>query len=161
MATDYLLEIDGIQGESGDSKYPHAIEVRAFGWGAENQGSFGTGGGGGAGKVRFQDIHISAPASKASPLLAVACASGQHIKKAQLIVRKQGKQQHEYYVIALENLLVSQYSARDGGAVDIVPLDDFSLNFAKIEFRYRVQRDDGSLEPAITTTWDLRQNKGS
>jgi len=35
MATDYLLELDGIKGESKDSKHPNTIEIESFSWGAK------------------------------------------------------------------------------------------------------------------------------
>src|SRR4051812_9614902 len=57
-ATDYLLEIDGIKGESQDAKHPGSIDVDSFSWGAVNSSSGAHGSGGGAGKVRFHDISI-------------------------------------------------------------------------------------------------------
>ena len=90
MASDFLLEIDGIKGESKDKKHKETIEVESFSWGATQPGSFASGQGGGAGKVTFQDIHFTSTVNKASPLLAKACATGQHIKKAVLFVRKAG-----------------------------------------------------------------------
>ena len=111
MASDYLLEIDGIKGESNDSKHPGTIEVDSFSWGETNAGSHGSGGGGGAGKVNFQDLHFTTSVNKSSPLLALACATGQHIKKAVLFVRKQGGDQQEFYTITMEDLLVSSYQS--------------------------------------------------
>jgi type VI secretion system secreted protein Hcp len=40
-------------------------------------------------------------------------------------------------------------------------VDQFSLNFAKIRFEYKVQKNDGSLEPAITGGWNLKENKNT
>src|SRR5262245_33118469 len=108
-AVDYLLEIDGIKGESGDSKLPGTIEIESFSWGATNSGSHSTGGGGGAGKVVYQDIHFVTGVNKSSPALMLACASGQHIKKAVLHVRKQGGTQEEYYTLTMTDLLVSSF----------------------------------------------------
>ena len=51
MASDYLLEIDGIKGESKDSKHPGTLEITSFSWHASNPGSFSIGTGGGSGKV--------------------------------------------------------------------------------------------------------------
>ena len=34
MASDYLLEIDGIKGESSDKAFKEAIELESFSWGA-------------------------------------------------------------------------------------------------------------------------------
>ncbi len=92
MASDYLLKIEGIKGESTDSKHKDEIEIESFSWGATQPGTFSTGGGGGAGKVSFQDLHFTSRVSVASPNLMVACASGQHIKVATLTVRKAGKE---------------------------------------------------------------------
>jgi len=159
MPNDYLLEIDGIKGESKDDKHPDTIEISSFSWGASNSGSFASGTGGGAGKVAFTDIHFTSSVNKASPELAQACANGRHFKKAQLYVRKQGDQQQDYYVIVLEDFLVSSYQSGGSEGSNAVPTDQFSLNFAKIRFEYKMQKDDGSLEPPVTGSWNLKTNK--
>ena len=159
MATDFILEIDGIKGESLDKKLKDMIEVDSFSWGLSNAGSHASGQGGGAAKASFQDIHFSSPVSKASPTLALSCANGKHISKAVLHVRKQGEEQQEYYTITLEDLLVSSYQTGDaaGGATS-VPTDQFSLNFAKIKYEYKPQKKDGTLDAPVTMTWDLKAN---
>jgi type VI secretion system secreted protein Hcp len=157
MSHDYYLQIDGVKGESTDKAHPDTIEIESFSWGASNPGSHGTGGGGGAGKVTMQDMNFTAIVSRARPELMLACATGSHYKKATLYVRKQGDGQKDYYTVTLEDLLVSSFS--DQGSNGPLPVSNFSLNFAKIKFEYRPQRDDGSLEPAKTSGWDLKQNK--
>ena len=165
MASDYLLEIDGIKGESFDDKHRGAIEVDSFSWGLTQTGTAAAGGGGGAGKAVFQDFHFVSRVSKASPLLMLACASGQHIKKAVLFVRKSGGHQEDYYEVEMGDLLISSYqsSGADGSAANdgltSVPADQCSLNFAKIEFSYKPQNADGSLDAAVKTGWDLKANK--
>jgi type VI secretion system secreted protein Hcp len=159
MASDFLLELDGIKGESKDDKHKDFIEIESFSWGVSNSGTHASGGGGGAGKATFQDLHFTTKVNKASPNLLNACATGQHIKKAKLIVRKHGGKQEEYYVISLDDLLVSNYQSGDAAGGDSVPTDQFSLNFAKIKFEYKPQKADGSLEGAITGGYDLKTNK--
>jgi type VI secretion system secreted protein Hcp len=157
---DHLLVIDGIKGESEDSKHPGAIEVHDFSWGNMNCGSAATGGGAGAGKVQFKDIKFRTLANIASPLLALACANGKHFSKGQLFVRKQGAHQQDYYVISLEDFIVSTYdSGGSDGGTNSLPEDIFTLNFAKIQFEYKRQRPDGTLEAPITMGWDVKQNK--
>jgi type VI secretion system secreted protein Hcp len=158
MPSDFLLELEGVQGESKDSKHPGAIDIESFTWSASNGGTMAFGGGGGAGKVQLEDVIFTAKVSKASPLLFRASASGQHFQKARLIVRKQGDAQQEYYLVDFEDLLVSQYQSNYGG-VDTGPLDQFTLNFAKVTFQYRVQNNNGALDPPITTGWNLKENK--
>ena len=53
MASDYLLKLEGIKGESLDAKHKDEIEIESFSWGATQPGTFASGGGG-AGKVSFQ-----------------------------------------------------------------------------------------------------------
>lgn len=157
-AVDYFLKIDGIEGESQDSKHKSEIEIQSFSFGATQTGSFAAGGGGGAGKVNMQDFHFTVPVNKASPKLLLACASGQHIKKAILTVRKAGKEQQEYLKYTFSDILVSSYQTGGGGG-DVMPVDQISLNFAKIEQEYKEQKADGTLAGSVKAGWDLKQNK--
>jgi type VI secretion system secreted protein Hcp len=159
VASDYLLKLDGIKGESTDAKHKDEIEIESFSWGCTQPGTFSSGGGGGAGKVSFQDIHFTTRVSVASPNLMVACASGQHIKVATLTVRKAGKDQQEYYIVKLSDNLVSSYQSAGSEGSNALPVDQFSLNFAKIEFEYKSQKPDGTLGAPVKGGWDLKANK--
>ena len=156
MASDFLLEIDGIKGESKDSKHKDTIEVDSFSWGISNAGSHASNTGGGAGKASFQDIHFTASVGKGSANLALSCASGKHIKKAVLFVRKQGDKQQDYYTLTLEDLLVSSYQSGDAAGGSSIPTDQFSLNYAKIKYEYKPQKADGSLDAALTMSFDIK-----
>lgn len=167
MASDYLLEIEGIKGESQDSKHNETIEIDSFSWGVSNAGTRGGGGGGGAGKVVFQDIHFTKHVDKSSPTLMLRCATGEHIKKAVLFVRKSGgERSQDYYVISMEDILVSEFMSKGeqtgpaGAPASPIPTDQFSLNFSKIEFAYAMQKADGTLDVAVKGGWDLKSNKG-
>ncbi|MEY2441772.1 MAG: type secretion system secreted protein Hcp [bacterium] len=158
-ASDYLLEIDGIKGESADKKHKDTIEIESFSWGVSQTGAHSSGGGGGAGKASFQDLHFTSAVSKASPLLFKRCASGEHIKKATLFVRKAGGNQEDYLTIKLTDVLVSSYQTKPSDASDAVPTDQISLNFSKIEFDYRPQLSSGQLGAPQHGGWDLKANK--
>jgi type VI secretion system secreted protein Hcp len=157
MATDYLLEIDGIKGESKDKKFKDTIEVESFSWGATNSGSFASGHGGGTGVVSFQDLHFTSKVCKASPLLMLSCATGKHIAKAVLHVRKAGGEQEEYYIITLNDVLISSYQSGDAAGGDAIPTDQFSLNFAKIKYEYKPQDEKGKLGTAVEGSWNLKE----
>ncbi len=101
--------------------------------------------------MSMQDFSFVARTSKASPKLMLACATGEHIKKAVLTVRKAGGEQQEYYRVTMTDLLVSSFSA--GGAEGaVVPTDQFSLNFSKIEVEYRPQEPTGQLAAPVSAT---------
>lgn len=145
-ASDYLLELDGIKGESKDTVRPDTIEIESFTWGATNSGAF-AGSGGGTGKVSFSDLHFVTRMSKASPKLFLACASGQHIKEAKLFVRKAGTTQ-EYYQVVLTDVLVSSYQSGDAPAAsgDSRPSETLSVNFTAVKFSHIA--DDGTVTTA-------------
>lgn len=158
-AVDYFLKIEGIPGESADSKHKGEIDVQSFSWGASQSGSMSHGGGGGAGKVQMQDFHFTMRINKASPKLMLACANGEHIKKAVLVCRKAGKDQQEFMKVTMSDLLVSSYQTGGSGGADVLPTESISLNFAKVEFEYKEQKADGTLSGAITAGYDLKLNK--
>jgi type VI secretion system secreted protein Hcp len=156
MAVDYFLKLDGIEGESEDDKHKNEIQLTSFSWGETQQGTMAFGGGGGAGKVQFQDGHFTAHTNKASPKLAIACATGQHIKTVVLSVRKAGGSQEDYYKVILTDVLVSSFQSGGSSGADAVPVDQFSLNFAAIEFEYKPQKDDGSLGSSQKIKYNLK-----
>jgi type VI secretion system secreted protein Hcp len=158
MATDYFLKIDGIKGESKDAKHKDEIDLLSFSWGATQSGTHATAGGGGAGKVSFQDFHFVMKMSKASPLLLQACATGKHIKQADLVARKAGGTQMEYLKIKFTDVMISGYNSGGSQGGDEVPVEQISLNFAKINVEYSDQKGDGSLNPATVASYDLKAN---
>ncbi len=157
-AVDYFLKIEGIDGESTDDKHKGEIEVMSWSWGETNAGTHGSGGGGGTGKVHIEDFHFTKHIDKSTPKLMLACATGEHLKKAVLVCRKAGKEQQEYLKVTLSDVLVSKMESGAGDG-QVVPLDEFSLNFGKIEFEYKPQKADGTLDSAVKAGWDLATNK--
>ena len=153
---DYFLKIDGIDGESGDSKHKGEIHLESWSWGESNQGSASHGGGMGAGKVHMQDFHFVMQINKASPKLALACADGSHIKKAVLTCRKAGKDQQEFFKVTMTDLLVSSFQTGAAGESSVLPTEQISMNFSKIEWEYKEQKSDGTLGGAIKAGWDLK-----
>jgi type VI secretion system secreted protein Hcp len=158
-AVDYFLKIDGIDGESHDSVHKGQIDVESWSWGATQAGGHAYGGGGGAGKVQMQDFHFVMKVNKASAKLIEACATGKHIPSALLTCRKAGGKQEAFLKIKFADLLVSSYQTGGSGGSDIVPTDQISLNFTKIEYEYFMQKPDGGVVAAGKTGYDLKENK--
>jgi type VI secretion system secreted protein Hcp len=156
---DYFLKIDGIDGESKDAKHKDHIDVESWSWGAVQSGTQQHGGGGGTGKVSMQDFHFVMRLTKASPKLMLACASGKHIKLATLTARKAGKDQQEYLTFKFSDVLVSSYQTGGSEGGDVLPVEQVSFNFAKIEVEYKPQKPDGSLGTGVFFKYDLKSNK--
>jgi type VI secretion system secreted protein Hcp len=181
MGFDAFLKIDGIKGESQDSKHKGEIDIMSFSWGATQAGTYGTGGGGGAGKVSVQDFLIVKKVDCSTPLLFLNCANGAHIKEANFVVRKAGGTQLEYLKYKFSDVLISGVkphgeaahvvSPRDvatgqasgrryetGG--DEIPLEEVTLNFAKVEISYQPQSSTGAAQGGpVLAGWDVKANQ--
>jgi type VI secretion system secreted protein Hcp len=157
---DYFLKIEGVPGESTDEKHKDEIQLESFSWGETQSGRAGDSAhtGGGAGKVNMQDFHAVKRYSKASPKLMLACANGEHLKSATLVCRKAGQKQQEFLTIKMTDLLVSSYQTGGSASSDLIPTDQFSLNYAKIEFDYKPQDASGQLGGSVKVGWDLKKN---
>lgn len=158
-AVDFFLKLDGIEGESPDSKHKGEVVIEGWSWGENQPPSYGSGTGGGAGKVTMQDFHFSMKVNKASPKLLLACATGDHIKTAVLVCRKAGKEQQEFLKIKFSDCLVSSFQTGGDGGSDVLPTDQVTLNFATIEYEYKEQKPDGTLGGSVKAGYDLKQMK--
>jgi type VI secretion system secreted protein Hcp len=158
--TDMFLKIEGIEGESKDSKHGKEIDVLSWSWGASNTAAGHEGGGHGAGKVAMQDFSFSMHLNKASTKLLEHCATGKHIKKAILTCRKAGgKAPLEFLKYTMTDIVVSSYQTGGSGGGDIVPVESISLNFAEVKIEYDEQKQDGTGVGAISFSYNLKTNK--
>jgi type VI secretion system secreted protein Hcp len=174
MAFEALLKLDGIKGESVDAKHKDEIDLISFNWGETNAGSHFGGGGGGAGRVAFQDFHFTHKVDKASPLLFYACASGQHIASATLTCRRAGAQgagtapeaaaavpkpgPGEFLIYQMSNVFITSFADSGVSADDDRPIESISFNFQTLQIEYTPQNADGASGAPITRGWDVRRN---
>jgi type VI secretion system secreted protein Hcp len=153
----WFLKIDGIAGESNVVGHKDEIDVESWSWGVVNSGPAGFGGGAGAGRATFSDFQFVARISKASPKLFLASATGTHHKTASLTGAREQKLKENFATYKLSDVTVTSF--QQGDAEGGPPTDQFSLNFAKIEFSYAPQRPDGSLGAAVSAGYDVQANK--
>src|SRR3954451_11613767 len=64
-----FLDIDGIKGESTDSKHADQIDIKSFSFGVKNAGALGSGGGGGSSRASFSTFHFNKLYDLSSPAL--------------------------------------------------------------------------------------------
>ena len=160
MSGDIFLKLNGIEGESKDSKHPAEIQLETVSWGSSNAASFNYGGGGGTGKVTMQDIHFTKVIDKASTKLFLACCQGKHIPDAILTFRKAGGEQEEYFQVKLKDLMISNITWSDHAGGGTLAQEQGSLAFTEIQFDYKEQGKDGKLQGAISAKWNVKENKG-
>jgi type VI secretion system secreted protein Hcp len=156
MAVDVFLKLADIKGESKDAKHADEIDVLSWSWGLSQPGTAVGGGGVGAGKVNFNDFSFTHKLDKASPLLMKACATGDHVKDATLVTRKAGKGQQEYLIVKMSDVLVTSVQPSSAGEF---PTESVSINFSKVDFEYKPQKQNGQLDAGFHFIYDLKTSK--
>ncbi|KGD82739.1 type VI secretion system secreted protein Hcp [Pantoea sp. PNA 14-12] len=160
MAIDIYLKVEGTTGESQDSKHKGWTDVLSFEWGASQPGNMAVGGGGGAGKVSFNDLRIKALIDKSTPAILKYCSSGKHVSKVELSVCKAGGSQIEYTKIVLEDVLVTATNFNGIGQSDTIVVD-YAFQASKVSTSYWEQSANGTKGAESKAGWDIKQNKES
>ena len=161
-AVDYFFKIDTIPGESTDSKHKDEIRPRELELGADQQPvpmrrrAAGGRRQGPACRTSPSRSEMDKPAPSCSWLAPPASTS----KRGLLTCRKAGKEQQEYLKITFSKVFVSNYQTGGSGG-DMVPTDQFSLNFTKLRISYAPQKDDNTLDSPVVHKYNLKTNKGS
>jgi len=158
MAADIFAKLGDIKGESLDSKHKDEVEVLTWSWGVSQTGAPGTAGGAGTGKASFNDFSFTHRIDKASPNLLKACATGEHIKEATITARKAGKGQQEFLIIKMNDVIVTSV-ALSSAADTSATAESVALRFAKVDFEYKPQKPDGSLDAGVAFKYDIKANK--
>ncbi|UVT18907.1 MAG: type VI secretion system tube protein Hcp [Nitrospira sp.] len=166
MADDYFLKIDGIEGESTDARHKGEIALDAWSFGGtagsvEGKPSGPTRPGIASGRFNAQDFQFTAKASKASPKLFEACATGMRLRDVTLFARKAGDEKQEYLRIRLTDVVISSYQQGGSSGVSDAPVEQVACNFARIEIEYKEQSPDGSLGGSVTAMVDVRRIKST
>jgi len=156
MAVDVFLKLATIKGESKDSKHPDEIDVVSWSWGVSQSASMAYGGGGGAGKAALSDITFLHNVDASSPVLMTVCATGDHIKEGTLVARKAGKTPQEYLIIKMNDILIT--SVQPSGSSEH-PVESVSMSYSKVDFEYKPQKADGTLDAGIHFKYDVKLNK--
>jgi type VI secretion system secreted protein Hcp len=169
MADDYILKIDGIDGESTDARHRGAITLDAWSFGGAAEGVVGGTIGGkpsgptrpgvASGRFTAQDFQFTAKVSKASPKLFEACATGTRLRDVTLFARKAGTEQQDYLRIRLSDVVISSYQQSGSSEAGDAPVEQVSCSFARIEIEYRAINPDGSLGGPVTAMFDLSKNR--
>jgi type VI secretion system secreted protein Hcp len=78
-------------------------------------------------------------------------------KSVTMVCRKAGKDQQDFMKLKFYDLLVSSYQTGGSSTGDEIPMDQISLNYAKIEYEYREQNADGTMQGPIKAGYDLKK----
>lgn len=161
MAADYYLQLDGIKGESADSRHAGWIECATINWSITQPKSAtaSTSGGHTAERAELSEISISKLVDLASPMLAQLCACGKTIPKAKLeMQRADGNGQPiKYFEVELENVLIAHIAPSFAGGG--FPTESLGLKFSKARWKYTQQKIGGGASGNTAGGWDLASNR--
>jgi type VI secretion system secreted protein Hcp len=161
MASDVYLKVDGLEGESNDSKHKNEVEVLSFSWGVTQAitGTVSSAGTFTGQRCDMGPLTIQKLFDKASPKAAQACAAGDHFASAVLTLCRAGGDKQPYMEYKLSDVLLS--SVQVGGAGEGgVPSESWSLQYSKIEMKYtQIGLDGKPAGQGAAVGWDLKENK--
>ena len=161
MPFDAFLKVDGLEGESSDSKHKNEIEVLSFSWGVTQAitGTVSSSGTFTGQRADLTPLMIQKLFDKASPKAAQACAAGDHFASAVLTLCRASGDKQPYMEYKLGDILIS--SVQVGGAGEGgVPTESWSLHYSKIEMAYTQIGLDGKPKgKGAAVGWDLKANK--
>jgi type VI secretion system secreted protein Hcp len=144
----YHLKLEGIKGESKNSKHKDEIELTSWNWSVSNATNR-SGGGLSAGRASAGDVSFTKLTDTASPKLLEMCNTGKHIATGVLTCAKStgDKTPVDYLTLTFKELHISGFHM--GGSVgDDVGSESVSFAFGALEYDYKVQGKDGTVSSA-------------
>jgi type VI secretion system secreted protein Hcp len=162
MAGDAFLKMTDCPGDSTDAKHKNEIEVLSFSSGvAMPAGPRSFSGSAPNERASFSDFAITKLVDSSSTALFQAACSGKNIDEAVLTVNRSDAKTGEkipYLCYKMTNCMITNYQA-SGSEGSGLPVESFSLNFAKIQVEYQVTDQTGAVKGAKVAGWDVALHK--
>jgi type VI protein secretion system component Hcp len=112
----------------------------------------GASGGRSSGRVEHQDVSIDKDIDKATPKLALGCATGQHFPEVTLEIRAAGGDKREYLVIEMTNVVISNVAPQSTTGTSR-PTERVTFSFEELKWEYRaVGGVQGATPPPYSVT---------
>ena len=153
MPTNDFLFIEGLKGDSKDSKHKDCTDVESYGWGmkqAADPVKMKKGAGETTKHVEFECLNIVKEVDKISPKLAEFCGEGKNIDKVELRLCGTGDAKDAWMTYKLEDVVISDISMGGGGGG--APMETVEFRYVKVTLTHNVAG-------VIAGGWDLNTNK--
>jgi type VI secretion system secreted protein Hcp len=151
----FFLSLEGINGESTDSKHKGEIEVESFSWGASNTSDGTIGGGAGAGRAEFTSFTVTKKLDTASPRLFAATATGAHIGEAVLTMQRRDADFGDVASFKFDDITITSVDEVGAGSGSS---EKVSFGFRRVAMEVRSQDEAGGAGPSVTFGFDLAKN---
>lgn len=153
-AFDAYLKIEGVEGESTDSKHSKWIEIQSFIHGAATPSAT-------TGRPAFSDLCFTKFTDKSSPALDQSCAQGKVFAFATIELITADANRVRFYQIVLSNVVATSVNAAgNANGASVRPAESVCLSFAQITWTYTELDARGLPAGDVRAWWDLALNAG-
>ena len=150
-AFDAFLKIEGVPGESTDSTHSGWIQVDSLHFGMTGVSDLAS--------TQLAPLTLLKRVDKASPLLASACATGNHLARMKLALVRTTPKRARFYQITLADVLVSSVSSSSAADGDTLS-ESVQLLAASWSWSYTEFALDGRPVQDLGFDWNAVQNTG-
>ncbi len=164
MAVDMYLKIEGIKGDSTDSKHKDWIEVQSFTH-SINQATGGATSAQGVmtgGRADHGDFSFVKRIDASTPTLAKFCCSGKPITKVEFELCRAMGDKTCFMKYFFEDSVISKVGPQGTSeGDDLIPLEEVGLRYGVIKWEYTPTdpKGGGKTGAAVKAGWSTEENK--
>jgi type VI protein secretion system component Hcp len=153
-AVKHFLKLEGIEGDSLDSRNPNEIELLSFRWTTEPAGPQRES----DESVHFREFRAVSRISLATPKLIVACARRRHCSVGVLTCRPTSDENLEYIRVEFRPAHLFEYEMFAPEDAEVSAVDRFTFRFSNIVCEYKRQKYEEAPSGAIYEDHDFLRN---
>lgn len=164
MSFDAFIKIDGVDGESTDSKHGAWIELLGYEHTAEqpSSGSTSSSGAYATGRVELSRFKITKAIDLTTPVLYNKCTLNENIPTVTMELCRATGDKETYYVVTLTNVKVASLSCKGvakGAKASPLPTEVVELAYSKIAWVYtQTDHATGAQGGVTEAEWDVTTN---
>jgi type VI secretion system secreted protein Hcp len=163
MASEILLEITGIKGESNAEGKADWIDISSWSWGISNPVTIATTKGASGGKASVSGINLMKATDVSSAGIQKALLQGTHIPDVKLHLLKQtGSANPEVYLeLDMKDCYIESFQVSGSDGSNGAIMESVSIAFKSYSYTYSTQGSDGTLAKGQPVKYDLTTHKTS
>ena len=156
-----LMKVTDVKGQTQLDGYADHMELWSYGHGiSQNVSANVSNTDRTTGRPMHQDFTVTKDVDKATPSLLQGCNEGKVYKEILITVgRNDAGKILEIFTYKLEDAVISSISVGGGGGAK--PVETITFNYARIEWTYAAQKEEGAAGGQAVAKWDVSVNKAA
>ncbi len=154
-----LMKFDGVPGQTQLDGYKDHMELFSYSHGvAQNVTANVSNTDRTTGRPMHQDFSVTKDVDKATPSLLQGLNEAKVYKTVEITVaRNDSGSVVKIFTYKLEDVVISSMSVSGGSGSK--PIESLTMNYARIEWTYYAQKEEGGAGGNAVAKWDVSQNK--